>query len=580
MITEKESPRYDSDGSDTAKGGDHKLLPIGISENALLNRPGAAFASESLEDFHKPIASYEGLHRYDPKYTWEPAEEKKLVRKVCLTSHRSSPEVLTYSQIDYRICSWVCFMFFALQLDRGNISQAVAGDMLKDLKLSTNEYNTGQTIFYICFLFAELPSQLISKKLGPDNWIPVQMVSWSLIASLQALLSGRSSFYACRALLGLVEGGFIPDVILYLSYWYNSTELPRRLSYFWVAYQSTSIVSAFLAYGILHMDGIRGLDGWRWLFALEGTVTGLIGIVSWFYLPPSPTQTASKFRGKNGWFNEHEEKIMVNRILRDDPSKGDMHNRQGLSLTMFKECILDYHMWPIYLLGFSWLLPAIPMTQYLTLTLRSAGYDAFQTNLLSIPAYVIFILGLLFFTWLSEKLNERFLLATISQLWCLPCLVALVALPVPRSSWVTWALSTLLYAEPYFHAVIVAITSRNAGSVRTRTVASALYNMCVQASNIIGANVSSPATVFDMKLSNRLQIYRENDKPLYFTGNKVLIALCCYNIALFVGAKVFYVSINKKREKKWNAMSKDEKEHYLATTTDKGNKRLDFRFAH
>ena len=63
------------------------------------------------------------------------------------------------------------------------------------------------------------------------------------------------------------------------------------------------------------------------LFALGGTLTGIIGIISWWYLPPSPTQTKSKFRGKDGWFNEHEEKVMVNRILRDDPSKGDMHNR-------------------------------------------------------------------------------------------------------------------------------------------------------------------------------------------------------------------------------------------------------------
>ncbi|KAK5163130.1 uncharacterized protein LTR77_010914 [Saxophila tyrrhenica] len=185
-------------------------------------------------------------------------------------------------------------MFFALQLDRGNISQALSDNMLDDLGLSTNEYNTGQTIFYLCFLFAELTSQLISKK---------------VVASCQALLSGKSSFWACRALLGLIEGGFIPDNILYLSYWYTSSELPIRLSFFWVAYQATSIVSAFLAFGVLHMRGVNGLAGWRWLFALEGTLTGLIGVISWWYLPPSPTQTASRFRGKDGWFNEYDEKV-------------------------------------------------------------------------------------------------------------------------------------------------------------------------------------------------------------------------------------------------------------------------------
>lgn len=81
--------------------------------------------------------------------------------------------------------------------------------MLEDLGINTNDYNLGQTVFYVSFLLAELPSQLISKKLGPDRWIPIQMVSWSLIASMQAFLSGKTSFIICRCLLGVMEGGFI-----------------------------------------------------------------------------------------------------------------------------------------------------------------------------------------------------------------------------------------------------------------------------------------------------------------------------------------------------------------------------------
>ncbi|CAK3898795.1 MFS general substrate transporter [Lecanosticta acicola] len=520
--------------------------PVVTEPNVFKRTGGKTFETDSLESFYKPIESYEGYHRYDPDFQWEEKEEKRVVRR-----------------IDYRICSWVCFMFFALQLDRGNIQQALSDNMLDDLGLSTNEYNTGQTIFYLTFLFAEMPSQLISKKLGPDNWIPIQMVSWSLVASMQAFLSGRSSFWACRALLGMIEGGFIPDNILYLSYFYTGLELPTRLSFFWVSFKATSIVSAFMAYGILHMRGINGLAGWRWLFALEGILTGLIGIASYFYLPPSPTQTASRLRGKNGWFTEREEKIMVNRVLRDDPSKGDMHNRQALSASMFWECLKDYHMWPLYLIGLSWGLPSVPMDNYLTLQLKSLGFGTFETNLLSIPAYVLFIINLLLFTWLSEKLNERFLLATISQWWCLPVLIALIVLPPDRSGWAGWACAILLVAQPYIHAVLVAITSRNAGSVRTRTVASAFYNMSVQAASIIGTN-----------------IYRTDDKPNYYRGNKVLISIVCYNIVLFVGVKVFYVRTNQRRERIWNSMSKEEREQYLATTTDKGNKRLDFRFAH
>ena len=219
----------------------------------------------SLDKYYVPIETYEGRHRYDPKATWSVAEERSLIRK-----------------LDIRVCAYCCLMFFALQIDRSNISQALSDNFLDDLGMNTNDYNTGQTIFYVSFLSAELPSQLVSKKLGPDNWIPIQMISWSIVASCQARLTGRATFFLTRSLLGIIEGGFIPDVILYLSYFYKSKELPIRLSFFWGAYGCTFIISAFLAYGILHLRGVHGLAGWQWLFALEGSLTALIGIFSWY----------------------------------------------------------------------------------------------------------------------------------------------------------------------------------------------------------------------------------------------------------------------------------------------------------
>ncbi len=113
------------------------------------------------------------------------------------------------------------------------------------------------------------------------------------------------------------------------------------------------------------------------------------------------------------------------------------------------------------------------------------------------------------------------------------------------------------------HAILVALTSRNAGSVRTRTVGSSLYNMAVQASNIISS-----------------QIYRNDDKPYYYKGNKALLGIVAWNIVIFVGAKIYYVRKNAQRDDIWFGMTREERVEYLQTTEDKGNKRLDFRFAH
>jgi MFS family permease len=94
------------------------------------------------------------------------------------------------------------------------------------------------------------------------------------------------------------------------------------------------------------MDGIHGLAGWRWLFLIEGLITLVVGIMSFFLMPASAVQTKTWFRPK-GWFTDREVGIVVNRVLRDDPSKGDMHNRMPITPGRLWSALSDYDLWPV-----------------------------------------------------------------------------------------------------------------------------------------------------------------------------------------------------------------------------------------
>ena len=169
---------------------------------------------------------------------------------------------------------------------------------------------------------------------------------------------------------------------------------------------------------------------------------------------------------------------------------------------------------------------------------------------------------MLLLTYISERVNQRALPALFVQFWFLPCVVALSVLPSDTNRWAAYALVTVLLSYPSPHPLQVGWCSRNSNTVRTRTVSAALYNMSVQISSIISANV-----------------YRKDDRPEYRRGNRVLVGVACLNIVVYLCVKGYYVWRNKRREAVWGKMTAEERERYLETTQDRGSKRLDFRFA-
>jgi len=249
---------------------------------------------EELADIVPPHDSYEGRHRFDPTASWTVEEERRVVFKT-----------------DLILLSWLCVMMFGLQLDRGNLSNALTDNLLNDLNLTSDDYNNGTTIQLVCFLAAEFPVQFLTKRYGFKLTLPTMMVLWSTVSWAQAWMHDRTSFYITRALIGLFEGGFIPGVILFATYFYKSKELAVRLAAFWSTLNVARVISALLAAGILEMRGAHGKPGWFWLFLLEGLLTMIIGLTSYVYLPWSPTSTKTLLWRK-GWYTEREEVIMVN----------------------------------------------------------------------------------------------------------------------------------------------------------------------------------------------------------------------------------------------------------------------------
>lgn len=117
-------------------------------------------------------------------------------------------------------------------------------------------------------------------------------------------------------------------------------------------------------------------------------------------------------------------------------------------------------------LGITAFIPFQPAANYLSLTLRNLGYSVFEANMLAIPGYFLFFVNvrcpqmvyrsyidscvqILVIVWLSERYNERLLFSSVSNIWVLPFLIALIAIPPMASSWVRYALLTGVNGEPY-----------------------------------------------------------------------------------------------------------------------------------
>ena len=206
----------------------------------------------------------------------------------------------TIARISRRLIPFAMLLFVINYLDRVNISFA-ALQMNRDLGFSPSIYGLGAGIFFVGYFLFEIPSNLILNRVGARRWIARIMVSWGVVSVAMAAVSGETSFYVLRFLLGVAEAGFFPGIILYLSYWFPNEDRAKAIALFMTATAISNVIGAPLSTALLGLDGVFGLRGWQALFIIEGLPAVVVGLWVLSYMPDRPEDATWLDAGEKAW---------------------------------------------------------------------------------------------------------------------------------------------------------------------------------------------------------------------------------------------------------------------------------------
>lgn len=188
-----------------------------------------------------------------------------------------------------RLIVFLFVLFVFSFLDRINIGFAGL-TMGKDLGLSSTMFGLAATLFYVTYVIFGIPSNIMLGIIGARRWIASIMVLWGIASTATMFATGPTSLYIIRMIVGITEAGFLPGILVYLTYWFPAYFRARANALFMIAMPVTMAFGSLASGYILALDGVMDLKGWQWLFMLEGLPSMLLGVAVWFYLDDSPSK--------------------------------------------------------------------------------------------------------------------------------------------------------------------------------------------------------------------------------------------------------------------------------------------------
>ncbi|KGO69454.1 Major facilitator superfamily domain, general substrate transporter [Penicillium expansum] len=400
-------------------------------------------------------------------------------------------------KLDIHILPILALLFLMSFLDRTNVGNAKILGLEADLSITDHQYDVGLAVFYLTYICSELPSNLVLKKASPKIWLPLLAAIWGIITMCLGFVQNFAGFVAVRALLGIAEGGLLPGMILYLSSFYRRGDLALRIGLFYTAASLSGAFGGLLARGLAEIGPRGGLEGWRWILIIEGLLTFVCGVLSFFFLPNN-LESAS-------FLTAEEKAFGRKRLMLDNPG-----SLEG-SLTPEAE-------------SFKWSeLPTI---------IKNLGFakDANEVQLWSVIPYAVASVITVVVAIISDRLRLR----GVVMLFTLPIAIigyaAIANIDSPRVQYgMTFLMATGQYAS--VPCILVWLSNNSAGHYK-RATTSALQ--------LAIANAGGFVATFN---------YPSRDAPLFHRGHTIILGLLVFAWFMILLNVLYCVKINRDKRK-------------------------------
>ncbi|KAJ8094891.1 hypothetical protein PM082_010106 [Marasmius tenuissimus] len=311
----------------------------------------------------------------------------------------------TIRRVDRRILPLLGLMYAVATLDGGNLGLARTAGMGDDLGLDIgSRYSLISTSFFIPYVLLQLPSNLILRYVGPRICLAFYVISWGAVQLGMAFVPSWGWLLVCRTLLGVFEAGFFSAITFIITTWYRRHEVQTRLAFFFLMTQGINAFGAILAYALSLLAGQRGLNGWQWIFIIEGAITIAFGMIAYFFIPDFPD--------RNNFLSAEETKFILARI---DADRGDALPDDVTTDKVLKH-LRDWILWTFVVMFLAATTPAYAISFFSPVILSGMGWGIRDSLLLTAPPYIFAVFVAFTFSWVSDRTQKRAIFLAVQTL--------------------------------------------------------------------------------------------------------------------------------------------------------------------